>query len=159
MRLRTALVPLILPLLACGLSSSIQGVLPTSLPPTRPADFRVSVSSSGGMFPLYTQATCGPTTCEASRTDHGTTTRREGPVSDADLDALYAVVRDHRFDRITMEHHEVLYDAGGTSIVVTAGGTTWSFGASATESVSAASQPDFDAVAGAVGALVAKLPP
>lgn len=159
MRLRTAVVPLILPLLACGLSSRIQGALPTSLPEARPADFRISVSTSGGMYPLHTQATCGPTTCETTRTEHGATTTRQGPVSPADLDALYAVVREHRFDRTTMEHHEVLYDAGGTSIVVTAAGTTWSFGASATESVSATSRPDFDAVATAVGALAGKLPP
>jgi hypothetical protein len=129
----------------------------TSLPPRRPADFRVEAQISGGMLPEWTQMSCEAPACVYLHKKQAVGEPETLPVTDAQLDALYRAVREHRFDRIRIEKHGIVYDAGGTTIIVRAGGKTWSFGASATESVAEGSRADFDATFDALGSLIAEL--
>ena len=150
---RLVAIPAMFAMLGCGLAA----LLPTRLPEARPPDFAVVIMSSGGMVPYSSRSACSAEGCSVEVTDHGQTTQRSAPVTAAQLDALYAAVRAHRFDRIQMEQHGIIYDAGGTNVLVTAAGQTYSFGASATSSVAKPSQADFQAVIAAQGALIAEL--
>jgi len=79
------------------------------------------------------------------------------PVTAAQADALYGVVRAQAFDRIRLDEHGIVYDAGSTSVLVTAAGQTYSLGNDARHDIKEADQPRFQAVIAAVDALVKSL--
>lgn len=113
-------------------------------------------------MPEFTRYSCSSAECSYEGQTQGPQGQiHVGPVTAvpgaAQMDALYAVVRAHAFDRLKVEHHGIIYDAGGSDIGVTAGGQSWNFGDGAEESVATSSQPDFAAVSEALGGLIRDL--
>jgi hypothetical protein len=131
-------------LLACG----------TSLPAQRPADFSVTVSWSAGMLPSMWEKTCSATGCTWTLTEIGKATSDTRPVSQAQLDALYAVVRNAAFDSIKVHEHSVAFDKGTDAVSVTAAGKTYEAGFSVGADIAHGDVPRHEAVKNATEALV-----
>ncbi len=130
----------------------------TRLPAQRPPDFAIRVDSSGGMVPTSSHASCDASRCVWSGMESGVPLpEQSASVTPAQIDALYWAVRAQAFDRIRLEKHGMVYDAGGTSVHVTAAGKSYDLGSSAEEGVAPDDRGRFDAVVSAVNGLIAAL--
>ncbi len=100
----------------------------SSLPREMPADFSVTVRTSGGMLPVSSEATYSLTECRYRQRDqtHGRLVESEARFNlpEETLRALYQKLVDGHFDSIGT-HQEVIYDRGGWQVTVTAAGKTY----------------------------------
>lgn len=85
------------------------------LPDSRPADITFSYSQSGGMMYYSENIYISKDSCFYKINDGGAITRVDFKLSDSELDKLYAVFSDNRFDEIDT-YEEKVYDRGGESI-------------------------------------------
>lgn len=85
----------------------------TSLPETRPAEIEIRLRESAGMLPETTTIKIGSAGGTFADRYHDAERSIEFEVSEAELDALWEVLRKNRFDRIKT-HEESVHDRGGT---------------------------------------------
>lgn len=94
------------------------------LPAQRPADFFLNYSVSAGMLPYGSNVSLAGEVAHTSFFAYGVTFDVAFQPAPAELDALYQVIVDNKFDRIQTYEEEV-YDRGGSSLTVTANGETF----------------------------------
>ncbi|MCI0394555.1 MAG: hypothetical protein L0332_18320 [Chloroflexi bacterium] len=123
------------------------------LPAARPADFAIIYHSNGGMLPqganIEASAAGGAYRLWDGRVEIGVAFQP----TEAQLDALYAAVRDNRVERI-QSYEEETYDRGGSSISVTAGGETVQVSDSGMSYVREEWQEEYSNILGALDSLV-----
>lgn len=90
------------------------------LPSTRPVDFSIERTTGGGMRPVSSTFRCERTACTTTARVNAAEAEIHYVASDADLDALYRVLRAQRFDRIDVREEGEVHDRGGTTVRVTA---------------------------------------
>lgn len=96
-------------------AKSTSGSDNTPLPEKRPDNITFSYSQSGGMMYYSENIYISKDSCFYKINDGGAISRVDFKLSDSELDKLYAVFRDNRFDEIdTFE--EKVFDRGGESI-------------------------------------------
>lgn len=132
-------------LMGCG------GVLPA----TRPPDFQISVSESGGMLPLGERITLSAEGGTRSIWVQGQAILIEHAVDTAALDTLYASLRENQTHRIRTTEEEGVYDRGGTSLSFTADGQTYAISDSGQSFVRPTWQSAFSASVQAVNEAIA----
>jgi hypothetical protein len=115
--------------------SVVRGYFAHPLPSYRPQDFAFEYSESGGMMPISTSLTCRAHTCRYQYQYMGRGEPVERTVTDSQLDTLYAAFRENAFQRITMTQHELVHDAGTTSVTLHADGHDYRVAPSATAGV------------------------
>lgn len=94
------------------------------LPAQRPEDFFVNYSLSAGMLPYGSNVSVAGEVAHTSFFAYGVSFDVAFQPTAAELDSLYQVVVDNKFDRI-QTYEEEIYDRGGSSLTVTANGETF----------------------------------
>lgn len=96
------------------------------LPSQRPSDLKISYSySTGGMAPNPSQLDIFLSEKESySQTaQRGNIKKLDFVTTAAEMDTLYKMIQENRFDKIT-RHHKEIYDSGGGSILLQWGNTS-----------------------------------
>jgi hypothetical protein len=131
------------------LSSLLLAAACSSLPRDMPADFSVTVSQSGGMLPISSEATYSLAECRFHQRDqtHGQLVETEArfTLPEQTLRTLYQKLIDGHFDNIGT-HQEVIYDRGGWQVTVTAAGKTYTVVDGGQTVVDAFWQPSWKAI-------------
>jgi hypothetical protein len=121
------------------------------LPDARPADFEIAYNRGGGMVPYGEGLRLSASGGTYSLFNHGIQLEIAFAVKPDDLDRLYRLVKENRFDAIQTEQQKV-YDRGGTSLQVTAAGRVYNVADSGMSFVKEPWRKQFAAVADALEA-------
>ncbi len=95
------------------------------LPSQRPSDLKISYSySTGGMAPNPSQLDIFLSEKESysQTTEKGKSKKVDFVTTPAEMDTLYKMILENRFDKIT-RHHREIYDSGGGTILIQWGNT------------------------------------
>ena len=112
---KTIMKAIILFFLAISIGCNMQGQT-SGLPEQRPFDFKLYYHHDGGMFYHFEDITISADSCIYMINDHGKKIEKRFSLTSKEMEALYAVLKDNRFGRISSRTESGVYDRGGASI-------------------------------------------
>ncbi len=109
---------LILTVVLIGLSSLFVQQKSAKLPNKRPSNFEFEYKTDGGMINSHSKLKISKDNCFYSQKDKGVETNKKIDFSDEQLDKFYQLLKENKFDKITSDRKEGVYDRGGITMSV-----------------------------------------
>lgn len=112
---KTIMKTIFLLFLAITAGCNIQGQN-SGLPDQRPADLKLYYHFDGGMVYHFEDLTLSADSCLYIVNEGGKKREKRFSLTPKEMEALYSILRDNRFDRIRSKTESGVYDRGGESI-------------------------------------------